>query len=78
MTNVISLRRTKDDLKEKVIEQIKDNTNTSQFFISYPENDEGKIFFYTNFSPGAAEIYALEALLDYMRDNAYEVVEEDS
>lgn len=76
MTNVISLRRTKDDLKEKVIEKIKDNDNTSQFFISYPENDEGKIFFYTNFSPGASEIYALEALLDYMRDNAYEVVEE--
>lgn len=78
MSNVVSLRRSKEDLKEKAIEEIRNNTNTYQFYISYPENKEGKIFFYTNFDPGANEIYALEALLAHFRDNAYTIVEDDS
>ena len=76
MSNVVSLRRSKDDLKDRVLDEIKNNSNHFQFYITFPEEDEGKIFFYTNFDPGANEIYAIEALLDYLRSQVYTVVED--
>jgi len=76
MTNIIAFRRTNEDLKEKVIEEIEANTNDSKFYITFPENGEGKVFFYTNFNPGMQELYAMEMVLEYMRNQIF-AVEED-
>lgn len=74
--NIIAFRRTQDDLKEQVIEDIKENTNELKFYITFPE-EEGKVFFYSNFSPGMKELYAMEMVLEHMRNQIF-FVEDDS
>jgi len=76
MTNIIAFRRKQDDLTAQVVEDITNNTNTLKFYITFPEEDEGKTFFYTNFTPGMRELYAMEMVLDYMHNQVF-AIEED-
>jgi anion-transporting ArsA/GET3 family ATPase len=73
--NVVSFRRRKDGIKDEVIAAIEQNDNSYQFYITFPESEEGKIFFYSNFTPGMRELMALESVLEYMRDQAFPVEE---
>jgi len=77
MTNIVNFRRRQDDFKEEAIEEIRNDSNGYRFYITFPEEDEGKVFFYSNFKPGLRELYAVETVLDFIRSQMF-AVEEDS
>lgn len=77
MSNVVNLKRSHESLKETAIDAIKNSENTLQFFISFPEEDNGQIFVYSNFTPGVREVYALEKLMDYLMEQEFTINDED-
>jgi hypothetical protein len=79
MTNVIKLRRTDEDLKERMIEQVNEDKNYYHMLITFPkdaDDPEGRTMFYSNFESGHRELFAIEMVQQFMLGQLYTVEEE--
>lgn len=73
MGQVIKFTREKEDIKGKAIKSIQEAEGELHLFVSFPKDDEGDIFFLSNFEAGVREIAAIETVLSFLTNQHFDV-----
>ena len=76
--SVISINRNDNKFRSHVEERLDETASEYQAFISLKKNEDEEtydIMYTTNFNPGFHDLMALHYLLDYMRDDYFDIEE---